>query len=603
VKGVAAMDKLFLTILNMSLTGAFVVAAICLARLPIKKAPKIISYCLWAVAWFRFAFPFSIESVYSLIPFKAQTIPADIATQAVPRIDSGIPLVNNAVSSVLSSPTVYPDTGALPPTLFVETSMNPLQIWTAIGAWVWLAGAAIMLLCGVAFYLRLKHRMSSAIRVEGNVYETDGIRSPFILGVFKPKIYIPLDIAGQEREYIILHERTHIRRHDHIIKFAAYFILCLHWFNPLAWAAFLLMGVDMEMSCDERVLQELGGEIKNDYSLSLLSLAAGRRIISGSPLAFGEDGVKMRIKNVLKFKKSSRFKVALAIAFVMLLSLGLVVSKASSGELFEAQVLEGQTKSVEAGNEYKPPAIAEEILSIEIENDYEPPVIAAKTISVEADKGNQPLTTEVQAVSMVAENGQDTPALAEETFSIETNNGYESPTIETQTTSIEVDNWYDPPALEEQSMNMEVDNLYNPPPLEEDNTSTEVVYRYDPPTIEEQTKSTDTDNGSSDNGFEPDYVDPGSGVNAGKTYIITDYYNDEDGKFSPLGLGLYEKNSEKVLSVSSGDTLIVDGRRFEVTAESLTLSFYTQPSLDQAIRWWANYLDSWADSGKVTVVN
>ena len=320
------MDKLFLTVLNMSLTGAFVIAAICIARLPLKKAPKVISYCLWAVAGFRLAFPFSAESVFSLLPFNARPIPPDIATQAVPRIDSGIPLLNSAVSGVLP---------AAPP----AASVNPLQVWTSIGAWVWVIGAAVMLLYGAASYISLKRKMRTAIRAGDNLYETDGVQSPFVLGILKPRIYIPLDLTGHEREYIILHERVHINRRDHIVKFAAYFILCLHWFNPLAWAAFLLVGVDMEMSCDERVLKELGNGVKEDYSRSLLSLSS--RPLAGTlgpaarwPLAFSEGGLKGRIKNVLNFKKPSRVIIVAAVAFVTVLSAGFALNRiAASDEL------------------------------------------------------------------------------------------------------------------------------------------------------------------------------------------------------------------------------------------------------------------------------
>ena len=272
------MDKLFLVILNMSLTGTFVIAAICIARLPLKNAPKIISYCLWAVAGFRLVFPFSIESVFSLIPFKAQTIPPDIAMQPIPRIDSGIPFVNNVISSVLPAATP-------------ATSNTPLQIWTAIGAWVWIISVVVMFIYGVVSFIILKRKMSKATRIKANICEAANIKSPFVLGVFKPRIYLPLGLSEQERSYIILHEQTHIKRCDHIVKFAAYFVLCLHWFNPLVWVAFLLMGVDMEMSCDEHVLKEMGSETKKDYSLSLLSLATERRFAGGSPLAFGEGGI------------------------------------------------------------------------------------------------------------------------------------------------------------------------------------------------------------------------------------------------------------------------------------------------------------------------
>lgn len=294
------MDKLFLTILNMSMTGAFVIAAICLVRLPLKKAPKIISYCLWAMAGFRLVFPYSVESVFSLIPFKAQTIPSDIAMQSIPRIDSGIPFVNNAVSSVLPAATP-------------AASVNPLQIWIAIGAWVWIVGVAVLLIYGVVSFLILKRKMSEVAHIKANIYEAENIKSPFVLGVFRPRIYFPVGLSEQEKSYITLHEQTHIRRHDHIVKFAAYFVLCLHWFNPFAWVAFLLMGVDMEMSCDERVLKEMGVATKKAYSLSLLSLATDRRIIGGSPLAFGEGGIRVRIKNVISYKKPAFWVIIIAI--------------------------------------------------------------------------------------------------------------------------------------------------------------------------------------------------------------------------------------------------------------------------------------------------
>ena len=308
------MDKLFLTVLNMSLTGAFVIAAICLARLPLKKAPKIISYCLWAVAGFRLVFPYSIESMFSLIPFKAQPIPPDIAMQPIPRIDSGIPFVNNAVSGIL-------------PAAIPAESVNPLQIWTTFGAYIWLIGVIVMFIYGVVSFFILKRKMRKAVHKEANIYEAENIQSPFVLGILTLGIYLPIGLSEQEKSYIILHEQTHIRRHDHIVKFAAYFILCLHWFNPLAWVAFLLMGVDMEMSCDERVLKEMGGETKKEYSLLLLSLATERRMIGGSPLAFGEGGIKERIKNVLDFRKPSRMVMITSVVLVAALSVGFAVNR------------------------------------------------------------------------------------------------------------------------------------------------------------------------------------------------------------------------------------------------------------------------------------
>ena len=308
------LPTIFLTVFNMSLTGAFVIAAICIARLPLRRAPKIISYCLWAVAGMRLAIPFSFESVFSLIPFNATPIPADIAMQTVPRIDSGIPFVNDALSSVL--PVAAP-----------AASVNPLQIWTAIGTYAWFAGVIAMLVYGVASCALLKRKMRNATHIEANIYETD-IGSPFVLGLLRPRIYLPHGLANAEREYILLHEQTHIARRDHIVKIVAYLILCLHWFNPFAWVAFLLMGVDMEMSCDERVLREMGDGVKRDYSLSLLTFATGRRIIGSSPLAFSEGGVKERVKRVLDFKKASRAVVVFAVVLVVALGAGLITNRA-----------------------------------------------------------------------------------------------------------------------------------------------------------------------------------------------------------------------------------------------------------------------------------
>ncbi|RYD02592.1 hypothetical protein N752_25010 [Desulforamulus aquiferis] len=242
------MEDMFISVLNMSLTASYVIVAIMLARLFLKRAPKIVSYALWAVAGFRLVFPFSFESVFSLIPFKSAPIPPPI-----PPVDSGISMVDNAVSQVLPAATP-------------AASLNPLQVWLTVGSYLWLVGIAVMLIYSVVSIILLKRRLNSSILIEDNIYEADNLKTPFVLGLFRPKIYIPAGLSEEEKRYIILHEQTHIRRHDHVVKFLSYFILCLHWFNPLAWAAFLLMSADMEMSCDERVLKELGGDIKKEYS-------------------------------------------------------------------------------------------------------------------------------------------------------------------------------------------------------------------------------------------------------------------------------------------------------------------------------------------------
>ncbi|MDR1204990.1 MAG: DUF4825 domain-containing protein [Peptococcaceae bacterium] len=300
-----AMTDVFLTVLNMSVTAAFVIAVLCLARLALRKirAPKWISYALWGVAGFNLACPFKLESALSLIPFNSTPIPHDIAMQAIPRIDSGINIIDGAVSGSL-------------PAAMPMASVNPLQIWTAVGAYVWLAGVAAMILYAVISYVRLLRRK-------------DSVTTPFVYGFIRPKIHIPGGISGEELRYVTLHEQTHIKRRDYLVKPVAFALLCVHWFNPLAWAAFALLCADMEMSCDERVLRELGMGVKADYSQTLLSLSMNRRILRASPLAFGEGGIKGRIKNVLEFKKRSRIITVAAVAFATVLTVGFAVNTAS----------------------------------------------------------------------------------------------------------------------------------------------------------------------------------------------------------------------------------------------------------------------------------
>jgi len=289
-----AVDRLFITILNMSLTGAFVIVVICLARLLLKKSPKSISYCLWAVAGFRLIFPFSIESMWSLIPFGAQPIAADTV----------MPIVTGSANAGLTNS------------------------WITIGAFIWLAGAIAMSCYGLVSYFVLKSKMRRSAHSYGNIYIGANIQSPFVLGFLSPKIYLPSGLSKQESRYVIMHEQIHIQRFDHIVKFVAFSVLCLHWFNPLVWLAFRLMSRDMEMSCDERVLSEMGiEETKEGYSMSLVSLAMERRLAAGLPLAFGECGVSARVRNVLSFKKYSKLGNIAAVALVAMLSVGLMTNQ------------------------------------------------------------------------------------------------------------------------------------------------------------------------------------------------------------------------------------------------------------------------------------
>jgi len=307
------LEGLFLSVLNMSLTASYVIIFVILFRLPLKKAPRVISYVLWGVVAFRLLCPFSFESMFSLLPAKAAPIPHDIAYQQSPQINSGIIAIDTYVNGSLPLPSV-------------TASVNPLQIYTLVGSNIWVLGIAAMLVYSVTSVLILKSRLKSAQHIEHNIYEVDNLKTPFVLGILRPIIYIPTGLTAEEKSLIIRHEQTHIGRFDHIIKPFAFYILSIHWFNPLVWIAFLLMSSDMELACDEKVIKEMGSEIKKAYSASLLSLAMGKSILNGSPLAFGEGNVKGRIKNVLNYRKPSFWIIVPAAIAVVVVSIGLMAN-------------------------------------------------------------------------------------------------------------------------------------------------------------------------------------------------------------------------------------------------------------------------------------
>lgn len=284
------MQSLFIQILNMSITGSIIILFVLAARLILRKAPKIYSYILWLIPFFRLICPFSIESIYSLIPVNSQPIPQDIAMAQIPEIDTGIAAVNNAVNTSLPAPA---------PT----ASVNPMQIWLTIGEGLWLLGIAVMVLYTLISYIILLVRLyESSGHTGGGIYIADNIEIPFVMGIFKPRIYIPSGLSRDEREFIILHERTHIKRHDYIFKLIGWIILTIHWFNPLVHLAYRLMEKDMEMSCDEAVISKAEGDIKKAYSSSLLYFSQAK-YKNRLPVAFGLCDIKSRVKNILSYKK------------------------------------------------------------------------------------------------------------------------------------------------------------------------------------------------------------------------------------------------------------------------------------------------------------
>lgn len=296
------MTDIFLGFLNRSLAAGILILAVVLVRLVFKKAPRWLLCALWALAAVRLVCPVSIESVLSLIP-SAEPVQPEIIVSAQPAITSGIPAVDAIVNPPLAA--------AFTPS--PAQSANPLQIWTFLAACVWLAGIAALLLYAAVSALRLRLRVRTAVRLEQNVYQSEFVSSPFILGVIRPRIYLPFGLEAGAQAMVLAHERAHLRRGDQLWKPLGYLILAAYWFNPLCWLAYILFCRDIEAACDEKVVRELGEGCKAAYSRALLACSAPKKLITACPLAFGETGVKSRIKSVLNYKKPAFWLVLAAV--------------------------------------------------------------------------------------------------------------------------------------------------------------------------------------------------------------------------------------------------------------------------------------------------
>ncbi len=296
------MDAVFLKLLNMSLTASWLCLAVLILRLLLKRAPKAISCALWALVGMRLLFPFSLESVLSLIP-SAEPLPEDMLLSPTPTINSGIPVINEVVNPVIS--------GSLAPT--PGASVNPMQVITTVAGYIWVIGMIAMLVYMLVSYLRVKSKVAEAAKIESNVYECDHIDTPFILGVIRPRIYLPSSMNEADRAFVIAHEQAHLRRLDHLWKPLGFVLLTVYWFNPLLWLGYVLLCRDIELACDEKVIREFGADIKKQYSEALINCSVPRRAISACPLAFGEVGVKGRIKSVLNYKKPAFWIILVAV--------------------------------------------------------------------------------------------------------------------------------------------------------------------------------------------------------------------------------------------------------------------------------------------------
>ena len=298
------MSGIFLKLLNLSISASWLVLVVLALRLVLKRAPKWVNVLLWGMVALRLMLPFSIESALSLIPSAETVSPEVVQFDPAPTITSGVTIIDNAVNPSLS------ESFAAAPL----ASVNPLYVWTYLAGWVWLIGLAAMLAYALVSYLRLRRRVSASIPLRENIYVCDEVPSPFILGIAKPRIYLPSVLDEAQRGSVLSHERAHLARRDHWWKPLGFALLAVYWFNPLLWLAYTLLCRDIELACDERVLRDMdAGQVKA-YSSALLACSMPRRMLAACPLAFGEVGVGARVKNALRYKKPAFWVVAASVA-------------------------------------------------------------------------------------------------------------------------------------------------------------------------------------------------------------------------------------------------------------------------------------------------
>ena len=296
------MSELFLKIINMSISASWLIFAVLILRLVLKKAPKWVNVLLWGIVAIRLICPFSFESALSLIP-SAETIPKKIISGPSFDVQSGITPVDNRINDYLGDRYFE---GVTVPANNGNTIMTILTI-------VWTIGILLLVAYTVISYWRLHREIDTAVRYKDNILQSENVSSPFVLGLIKPRIYLPFKLDGQDMEHVVAHEQAHIRRKDHWWKPLGFLLLTIHWFNPLMWLAYVLLCRDIELACDEKVIKGLSNEQRADYTQALVACSVNRRMIAACPLTFGEVGVKERVKSVMNYKKPAFWVIIIAV--------------------------------------------------------------------------------------------------------------------------------------------------------------------------------------------------------------------------------------------------------------------------------------------------
>lgn len=309
------MANVFSEIVNMSVSACWIILIVMLLRIVFRKAPKWVNCLLWGIAGWRLVMPFSFESAVSLVPFPE--LVSDEVLQAYSGADvSGAEILKHVGNNQVNYNLGLGRDGLS----FLEMSspdgadvVNPLLLNTYIGGIVWLIGIGFLLLYTLISFIRLKRKIGTAVLLRDNIYQSEAVVSPFVLGIIRPKIYLPFNMSEQNMEHVIAHETAHIKRKDNLWKPLGFLILTLHWFNPMVWLGYILLCRDIELACDEKVVKKLNNEQRADYSQALLTCSVNRRMIAACPLAFGEVSVKSRIKSVLNYKKPALWVIIVAL--------------------------------------------------------------------------------------------------------------------------------------------------------------------------------------------------------------------------------------------------------------------------------------------------
>jgi len=319
------MSAILIKLVNMSITAGWLVVAVILLRAVLKRTPKGMICVLWALVGIRLIFPLSLESAISLIP-SAETIPEDFVTSYHPEIDSGIEVIDRLTNSVIEENIDH----------MTQASVRPMELMMETVSVIWIIGVIGLLMYSLVSVWSLRRKVRVSMPLNDRVFLCDEIDSPFILGVIRPRIYLPTGLSEEEYSCVLAHEKMHLKRKDHWWKPVGFVLLSVYWFNPLMWIAYMLLCRDIEMACDERVIKTMDKQEKKSYSEALLSCSVHRRTIIVCPLAFGEVGVKSRIKSLLNYKKPAFWVIAVAVIASVVVGVCFLTNPSSKPRVYAA---------------------------------------------------------------------------------------------------------------------------------------------------------------------------------------------------------------------------------------------------------------------------